>query len=341
MRVLDFAMRLVFFATVPYLATRVAVIFPMLGVVINVAFTLVVFAFAEATRERAQRSRIVERVVRRRLAFEAYYREHPPRPFLFYVFYPLLLPYVLSQPVARRELLLYRGMTGGGVAILVAAAAFDFVEHWQPELGFLPFITVWAMLFAIQTLALFVFLLPISTTVVKLHSERRLTELWVLFAAAAISVSVALVQLVRKHGHVVSWVTTHRVALRTRTQPDVARTAQLEALRAVAGDVAELRASTDEAGWVEGDSGQRAEDRLALFYKRDEAYAFSLHALPAGAPEVLVLQCWLPGDGRPIWKAIKKTGVEITDPRELPKGVLGLRPRKNKRPSTRPRGAAR
>src|SRR5271170_4354054 len=116
MRVLDFAVRLVFFATVPYLATRVAVIFPMLGVVVNVAFTLVVFAFAEAMRERAERSRIVERVVRRRLAFEAYYREHPPRPFLFYVFYPLLLPYVLSQPVVRRELLLYRGMTGGGVA---------------------------------------------------------------------------------------------------------------------------------------------------------------------------------------------------------------------------------
>lgn len=335
MRVLDFVMRLVFFATVPYLATRVAVVFPMLGVVVNVAFTLVVFAFAEATREQAERSWIVRRVVARRLAFEAFYREHPPRPFLFYVFYPLLLPYVLSRPLARQELLLYRGLTGGGVAILAAAAVFDFVEHWRPELGFLPFITVWVMLFAIQTLALFVFLLPISTTVVKFHSERRFPELWVLFAAAALSVSVALVQLVQRRGHIVSWVTTHRAALRTRAQPEAARAAQLDALHAVAGDVAELRASTDAAGWVEGDSGQVAEDRLALFYKRDEAYAFSLHALPAGAPEVIVLQCWIPGDGRPIWKAIKTTGVEITDPRELPKGVLGLRPRKNKRPSTR------
>jgi hypothetical protein len=340
MRVLDFAVRFVFFATMPYLATRVAVVFPMLGVVINVALTLVVFAFAEAMRERSARSRILEKAVARRLAFETYYRENPPRPFLFYVFYPLLLPYVLSKPVMRQELLLYRGLTGGGVAILAAASAFDFYEHWLPELGFLPFITVWVMLFAVQTLALFVFLLPISTTVVKFHSERRLTELWVLFAAAAISVSIAIVQLVQKRGHIVSWVTTHRVALRTRAQPDAARAAQLGALHAVADNFAELRASTDEAGWVEGDSGQRAEDQLGLFYKSDEAYAFSLHALPARAPEVLVLQCWLPGDGRLIWKAIKKTGVEITDPKQLPTGVLGLKPRKNKRPSTKPKSAA-
>ncbi len=69
----------------------------------------------------------------RRLAFEAYYRENPPQPFLFYVFYPLLLPYVLYRGVTRRELLLYRGFTLPGALILVGAAVYDYWAHWQPE----------------------------------------------------------------------------------------------------------------------------------------------------------------------------------------------------------------
>ena len=188
MRALDYVLRLVFFATVPFLATFVAAAFPMLGVVANIALTLLVFAFAEAMRERAEHSPLVKRAVGRRLAFETFYREHPPRPFLFYVFYPLLLPYVVANPVARRELLIYRGVTGFGAGVLLAAALFDFSEHWLPELGVAQFLGVWVVLFLIQTLALFVFMLPVATTVVKLHSERRLPELWVLFGVAAISV---------------------------------------------------------------------------------------------------------------------------------------------------------
>jgi len=341
MRTLDFTLRLVFFATVPFLATIVATLFPMLGVVVNGAVTLLVFAFAEAMRERAERSPLVKRAVARSLAFEAFYREHPPRPFLFYVFYPLLLPVVLVDAVARRELVLYRGLTGGGAAILVFAALFDFSEHWVPELGVAPFLEVWALLFLLQTLAMFVFLLPVSTTVVKLHSERRLPELWVLFGVAAISVGVAGFALVHKRGHIVSWVTTHRVALRTAARPDAARAAQLMALRAVVDEGAELRASTDATGWVEGDSADRAEAQLGTFYKPDEAYAFSLHALPAGAPEVLVLQCWIALGGPPVWRAIRMSGEEITDKKDLPGGVLGLRPHRDRKPGAKITAAPR
>jgi hypothetical protein len=335
MRALDFAARLVFFATVPFLATIVATLFPVLGLVINLAVTLFVFAFAEAMRERAERSPWMKKVMGRRLDFEAFYRENPPRPFLFYVFYPLLLPYILVTPVARRELLLYRGIGGGGVAILVGAALFDFSEHWLPELGVGQFLAVWVVLFLVQTLAMFVFLLPVSTTVVKLHGERRLGALWVLFGVAAISVGVAAFALLHKRGHVVSWVTTHRVDLRTKARPDAARAAQLLALRAVAGEPTELRASTDATGWVEGDAAARAEEQLGTFYKPDEAYAFSLHALPAGAPRVLVLQCWIVGGQSPVWRAVTLAGEEITDKKDLPAGVLGLKPRKEKKPATR------
>jgi len=340
MRAPDFLLRLVFFATVPYLFTIVATLFPMTGVVANVALTLVVFAFAQAARAQAERSRLLKRVMARRLAFEAYYRENPPRPFLFYVFYPLLLPYVLFRPEARRELLLYRGFTGGGAIILLLAAVFDFYEHWRPELALRDFLEVWVILFAIQTLAMFVFLLPIATTVVKFHSERRLLELWVLFGAAAISVGAAVFTLVHRHRHVVSWVTTHRVMLRTRSGPDRARAAQLQALRAVVADLPELAASTDEAGWVEGDSGAKAEEELGAFYKPDESYAFSLHALPPRAPEVFVLQCAIVGGGPPVWRAIGRSGAEITDKKALPPGVLGQKPHRSKKPRTTSHGPA-
>ncbi len=300
LRVLDFVLRLAFFATVPFLATVVATLFPMTGVLVNIAATLLVFAFAEAARSRAERSPLLQRALARRFAFEAYYRENPPRPFLFYVFYPLLLPYVLARPLTRKELLLYRGFTGGGVVILVLAAAFDFYRHWLPELTFGEFIKVWTLLFVIQTLSIFVFLLPVSTTVVKLHSEKRLPELWVLLGAAAISVGLAVVGRVQHRGHIVSWVTGHRVMLRTAAVPDQARAAQ-----------------------------------LAAFYKPDESYAFSLHALPADAPEVVIIQCWIVGGGPPIWRAIRRDGTEITDKKDLPKGILGLKPRKDKKPGTK------
>jgi hypothetical protein len=335
MRVADFLLRLVFFATVPFMATFVATLFPMTGVLINIVLTLVVFAFSEAVRARAERSRILKKVVTRQLAFEEYYRENPPRPFLFYVLYPLLLPYVLAKPLMRRELGLYRGFTGGSLVILILAAVFDFYRKWQPELSFSQFISVWIVLFFIQTLAMFIFLLPVSTTVVKLHTERRLKELWLLFAAAAISVAVAVGILLHKPGHIVSWVTNHRVRLRTNAFPDTAHVVQVKALRAVNDNFAELKASVDAEGWVEGDSAERAEEQLALFYKPDEAYAFSLHALPPSAPEVLVLQCWVIDGGPPIWRAIKKSGQEITDKKDLPSGVIGLKPKKDKKPGSK------
>ncbi len=340
MRALDYLLRLAFFATVPFLATIIATLFPMLGVIANLGLTLLVFAFAEAMRERAERSPLVKKAVGRRLAFETFYREHPPRPFLFYVFYPLLLPYVVANPVARRELLIYRGVTGFGAGVLLAAALFDFSEHWLPELGVGQFLAVWVALFVVQTLALFVFMLPVATTVVKLHSERRLRELWVLFGVAAISVGVAGVTLLKKRGHIVSWVTTHRVDLRTQARPDAAKAAQLMALRAVLDQPAELRASTDATGWVEGDSGDRAEEQLETFYKPDEAYAFSLHAAPPAAPEVLLLQCWIVGGGPPVWRAVRMSGEEITDKRDLPRGMLGLKPRKDRKPGAHPHRAS-
>jgi hypothetical protein len=335
-RALDLALRFAFFAVVPFLATFVSAIFPMTLVMANFGLTLVVFAAAEAVRERAQRSALLARLMKRRLDFEEYYRAHPPRPFLFYVFYPLLLPYVVARLETRRELWHFRGFTGGGLILLAAGAIADFWLHWQPEIGFGPFAVRWVMLIFVQTLCIFVFLMPVATTVVKLHLERRKRTLWALLAVAALSASAAIGFLVHQRRHVVSWVTTERVKLRTDAKPSAARAAQLRALRAAWDNAAELRASTDPDGWVEGDALDRAEEHLETFYRADEAYAFSMHAYPSGAPEVVVLQCHLGHKKPPIWRALRRNGQEVTSPADLPKGVLGLERRTKRRPpSTR------
>ena len=69
MRSADFALRLAFFAIVPFLATWVSALFPMTAVLVNVALTLAIFATAEAIRERAERSPLAEPVVDERPEF--------------------------------------------------------------------------------------------------------------------------------------------------------------------------------------------------------------------------------------------------------------------------------
>ncbi|MFO0592620.1 MAG: hypothetical protein U0441_34065 [Polyangiaceae bacterium] len=335
-RIFDFALRLVFFAVLPFVATLAAAAFPMTGVLVNVVVALLVFAFAEAVRSRAERSRLLRVLVRRHLEFEAYYREHPPGPFIYYIFSPVLFPYWLLSRQARREVLLYRNLTGGGVVILLVGATIDFVRNWRPQLSIQHFLLVWTLLFVVQTMLSLVFVAPIATTVVKYHLERRIVALWVLLAVGAASAGLAVYRLERRKSPVVSWVTTERVMRRTEADPKTAHNVQIEALRAVLANPKELAASTDDRGWVEDDSLERADEILEKLYKQDEAYAFTLHAYPPDAPKVLLLQCHL-GWGRPaLWRALRTDGVEITRKEDLPPGVLGLQRKNTRRPASHP-----
>lgn len=336
MRALDLALRLTFFAVLPFAVTLAAAAFPMTGVLVNVVLALGVFAFAEAVRPRAERSRLLRLLTRRHLAFEAYYREHPTRPFLYYVLSPLLFPYWLLTATARREVMLYRDLAGGGVAVLLLTGVLDFFRSFRPHLRLDHFLRVWALLLVVQMLCTLVLVAPIATTVVKLHLERRRAALWVLLTVAAVSAGVAVYRLERRKAPVVSWVTTERVMLRTAMDPEAARAAQLEALRQVWAHGGELALSTDRQGWVEDDALDRAGQALEGFYKADEAYAFTLHAVPPEAPEILLLQCHLRW-GRPtLWRAVRKNGKEILSKEELPAGFLGLQRRATRRPPSHP-----
>ena len=93
----DFALRLGFFALAPFVIVRVAELFPVRGALIDMGLALSVFIAGEAARSAASRHRAIQWVLSEALAFESYYRERPPRPFAYYLFYPLLFPYWLSN----------------------------------------------------------------------------------------------------------------------------------------------------------------------------------------------------------------------------------------------------
>src|SRR5207244_3285400 len=127
------------------------------------ALALMVFVLGEAIRSKAERYRWLAAILRRPLAFEAYYRTNPPRRFLYYVLYPLLFPYWLINRDARAEFLLFKGYTAPTLAILVISSTYQFFFFWQPELGFAKFLPTVVATFAIESLIVLAFLMPVAT----------------------------------------------------------------------------------------------------------------------------------------------------------------------------------
>src|SRR5437870_746305 len=109
--VFDFALRLAFFALAPAMIVAIWFMIPITGALVNIALALVVFFAGEWVRGLSDKHGFVGKILKRQLAFEEYYRSRKPRPFAYYVFYPLLFPYWLLNKEARREFLLFKGYT--------------------------------------------------------------------------------------------------------------------------------------------------------------------------------------------------------------------------------------
>ena len=131
----DFFLRLAFFSLAPVAIVFAAELFPVRGAIIDVGLALGLFIAGEAVQRWASQTRLVKGFLRQALAFEAYYRSRPPRPFLFYLAYPLLFPYWILNKDARREFLLFRGYTLGGLLILLVSLGWQFYDSWAPELS--------------------------------------------------------------------------------------------------------------------------------------------------------------------------------------------------------------
>jgi len=322
--VLDFLLRLAFFAAAPFVLVLVASLFPVTGALIQICLGLIAFLAGEALRRVSAKSKLASKVLSSQLAFEAHYRAHRPRPFLYYVFYPLLFPYWLAVPDARREFLLYKGYTLISFAMLVASQIVGYVRYFPPELGWEAFLPLAAGAFGVETVVVLMFLMPIVTTVVHFHTLRAPRRLGALMLVGLLSMSFAVVRLERRRDPVVSYATRNRVDLRAKAKPSGSQQALIVGLRAAWKALPKDKTDVDHDGKVEGDVLEAAQDAMATqgFYKNDEAHAFDLWYVHSGKTSVMVVYFEARGKKDPIWLAMTGGGAVTHDAKQLPKNAF-------------------
>lgn len=320
--VVDFLLRLAFFAAAPFLLVFVAAFFPITGALAQVGLGLAAFFAGEALRRWSSRSKIVRLALSSQLQFEAYYRAHPPRTFLYYVFYPLLAPYWLFAAEARREFLLFKGYTLASFALLIGSLAVQYLRYFPPELTVRDFLPIAAGTLAVETVVVLMFLMPIVTSVVHFHTIRAPWRLAALLLVGMVSVTCAVVRLEGLRDPVVSFATRMRVRLRTAAKPRAAEAAQIAALRAAWKAIPKEKQDVDHDGKVEGNVLEVTHESLASFYKSDEAHAFDLWSTRSGKNAIVILYFEARGKNDPIWLALSGSGAVTHDARQLPKGAF-------------------
>lgn len=319
---LDFLLRLAFFATAPFVLVLVASLFPVTGALLQVALALVAFFAAEALRRLSRRSKLVRAALSGQLEFDAYYRVHKPRPFLYYVLYPLLFPYWLTVPAARQEFLLFKGYTLASFGLMVASLVIQYVRVFPPELGVRDFLPLAAGTFLAETFVVLMLLMPLVTSVVHFHLERAPRRLGALLLVGAVSVSFAVARLERRRDPVVSYATRIRVGLRTAAHPAGAEKAQASALRAAWKALPKEKDDVDRDGKIEGEVLEAAHEALSGFYKNDEACAFDVWYSRTAKVALMVVYFEAHRGHPPIWLAMNGMGVVTHDTKQLPRGAF-------------------
>lgn len=318
----SFVLRLLFFAAAPRLLVFAAALYPVTGAITQIGLALVVFLLGEAVRGLAARSKLVARFLRPQLAFEAYYRAHPPRPVLYYLFYPLLFPYWLTNKSAREEFLLYKGYTLASFALLLASLGVQYARFFPPDLTFHDFLPIAAKTFVAETVVVLVFLMPIVTSVVHYHRERAPRRLVAIFAVGILSSAVAIARLEESRDPIVSLATRERVRLRTAHDEKRAYDAMARALGEAWRAIPRTKNDVDSDGKVEGPPLDVARATLQRFYKNDETAAFDLWRERKGKAQTLVIYFEARADRPPIWLATDAPGSTYSVARRLPRGAL-------------------
>ncbi|MDQ3367274.1 MAG: hypothetical protein M3680_17770, partial [Myxococcota bacterium] len=147
-----------------------------------------------------------------------YYEQHPPKPLIYYVLYPLLAPYWLIKREARREFLLYRRINAIALVAMLGFGAYDYVTNWRPEIPLSAFVTSSIATLVMQLLATVCLVMPIVTTVVRYHRSGHRRALAVMLALCA-GLSVILLVAVRRHERPTPSV-TQRVRWRATATPE-------------------------------------------------------------------------------------------------------------------------
>jgi hypothetical protein len=321
---LEYAARLAFFACVPFIVVLLAMLVPMGAAIVNMILALLAFFFGEVLLGAAEKRPWLKRVLRRQLAFEAYYREHPPRAFLYYVFYPLLFPYWLSNREARREFVLFKGYTILTLGLIATVGVYRYYFVYQPELRLSSFISAFAITLVFETLAVTMFLMPMVTTVVALHRQKHHRRLMALLAVGIVSAAAAGVLLARRHRSFPSLETRHRVIARTAADKPRSKAAMKKALTTA---WAVRRADPKHDAWERETDGTitgapltNARDVLEEFYREDEANAFELWTTSRREkPATMIVFAEGRRKGIPVWLGMRSDGTFIEKLPEIPK----------------------
>ena len=214
----------------------------------------------------ARRSKVVDLAFSGLLQFETYYRSHPPRPLLYYVFYPLLFPYWITVTEARQEFLLFKGYTAVSFLFLLASLVFQYWSAFPPELSVGDFLPIAGGTLLAETVVVLMFLMPIVTSVVHFHMNRAPRRLVFLLLAGALSVGVAAARIERRRDPIVSYATRRRVRLRSDANLSRANQAMTSALLEAWTALPAARSDIDSDGKVEGTPLEKARTALVQFY---------------------------------------------------------------------------
>jgi hypothetical protein len=321
--IFDFVLRLVFFSFAPALIVAVWFLIPITGALVNIGLALGVFFAGEWVRRMSTKSRLVKLALGQQLVFEEYYRSRAPRPFLYYVFYPLMLPYVIFDRNARREFLLFKGYTLMGFAVLIGMSVFTYYRNWHPELPLAKYLPTLLVTLAVESIAVLMLMMPLATTVVTYHIHRSRWRLVALLAAGAVSIGAVTAIIVHRRDPIVSYETRRRLELRTAEMPDAAHEAQVEALEAAWKYVRENPEVVQQDGKVIGEALDVARAILdKKVYKTDESFAFDLYAYPQRRPDGIILY-YKPTRGKKVyWVGLNRAGHEIKHKKELAPDLL-------------------
>lgn len=321
--VVDFCLRLVFFAVVPFVVLIAATVFPVAMTIVNLLVCVAAVVFADAVRSASHKWPQLERVLGGVMKFERYYRNHPPKPFVYYIFFPLLFPYWLASDAARREFLLYKVVNLTSLAFILLGAVYQYFVYYRPELGVGACAKVMVVTVFIEIIMVMTMLMPLATSIVRYRLAGQRSRLVTLVAVGGLSTIFALVGLMARRDPVVSWAARERLFMRTSANGIVAREVQRAGAQAALDALAKHRSDVDRDGKVVGEPLDSAHAALATFYKQDEAQAFDVWLTRKKKQEVLVLYVESKRKHRPpLFFARDHAGHEIVDPKQLPRGAL-------------------
>lgn len=283
-----------------------ALIVPITPVIVNLAITIAVLFFFESLRSRFDRASLVRRVLRRHIGIVEHYREHPPRPFPYYLLFPIVAPLWLFSAKGRKELKLYRLFVVANVVLLLALKYLEYRTLWAPELSFRRFAIATAVTLFFQIALVFAFVVPTTVAVLDARMRKRSRDLVWFAVAFSLTAGLTLFAWTRRpSGSMVPVPVCAR--MRERTAADEARALEVrEAAIAVADDRLGEGTATRRRNGVEisGPPLDAAREELQEFYRADETECFRLFTAPDPELGDLVV---LRADGKrtrgPIWVA--------------------------------------